>query len=114
MPKKPYTTEQIIRLLREAEVELAKGQTTGEVCRKSTITEQTYYRWRKEYGSLRVDQIGCLKELGQEEDRLWLDDGSSLRLRPSWPDHVWVYDFVADRTRDGVVPQKVIFAPTWI
>ena len=62
MPKKRYTAEQIIRHLREAEVGLAKGQTTGEVCRKLGITEQTYYRWRKEYGSLRVDQVRRLKE----------------------------------------------------
>ena len=63
MPKKRYTAEQIIRHLREAEVELAKGQTTGVVCRKLGITEQTYYRWRKEYGSLRVDQVRRLKKL---------------------------------------------------
>ena len=63
MAKKRYTVEQIIRHLREAEVELAKGQTTGEVCRKLGITEQTYYRWRKEYGSLRVDQVRRLKKL---------------------------------------------------
>ena len=63
MAKKRYTAEQIIRHLREAEVELAKGQTTGVVCRKLGITEQTYYRWRKEYGSLRVDQVRRLKKL---------------------------------------------------
>ena len=70
MPKKRYTAEQIIRHLREGEVELAKGQTTGEVCRKLGITEQTYYRWRKEYGSLRVDQVRRLKELERENGRL--------------------------------------------
>ncbi len=70
MPKKRYAAEQIIRDLREAEVELAKGQTTGEVCRKLGITEQTYYRWRKEYGSLRVDQVRRLKELERENGRL--------------------------------------------
>ena len=57
MPRKRYTSEQIIIHLREAEVELAKGQSTTEVCRKLGTTEQTYYRWRKEYGSLRVDQV---------------------------------------------------------
>ena len=67
MPKKRYPAEQIIRHLREAEVELAKGQTRGGVCRKLGITEQTYYRWRKEYGSLRVDQVRRLKELEREE-----------------------------------------------
>ena len=66
MAKKRYTAEQIIRHLREAEVELAKGQTTGVVCRKLGITEQTYYRGRKEYGSLRVDQVRRLKELERE------------------------------------------------
>ncbi len=70
MAKKRYTAEQIIRHLREAEVELIKGQTTGVVCRKLGITEQTYYRWRKEYGSLRVDQVRRLKELERENGRL--------------------------------------------
>ncbi len=70
MPKKRYTAEQIILHLREAEVELAKGQATGEVCRKLGITEQTYFRWRKEYGSLRVDQVTRLKELERENGRL--------------------------------------------
>jgi transposase-like protein len=70
MPRKRYTSEQIIIHLREAEVELAKGQTTAEVCRKLGITEQTYYRWRKEYGSLRVDQVRRLKDLERENARL--------------------------------------------
>jgi len=70
MPRKRYTSEQIIVNLREAEVELAKGQSTTEVCRKLGITEQTYYRWRKEYGSLRVDQVRHLKNLERENARL--------------------------------------------
>ena len=70
MPRKRYSSEQIIIHLREAEVELAKGQTTAEVCRKLGITEQTYYRWRKEYGSLRVDQVRRLKDLERENGRL--------------------------------------------
>ena len=70
MPKKRYPAEQIIRHLPEAEVELAKGRTRGGVCRKLGITEQTYYRWRKEYGSLRVDQVRRLKELERENGRL--------------------------------------------
>jgi putative transposase len=70
MPRKRYTTEQIIVHLREAEVELAKGQATAEVCRKLGISEQTYYRWRKEYGSLRVDQVRRLKDLERENARL--------------------------------------------
>ncbi len=70
MPRKRYTSEQIIVHLREAEVELAKGQSTAEVCRKLGITEQTYYRWRKEYGRLRVDQVRRLKDLERENARL--------------------------------------------
>jgi putative transposase len=70
MPRKRYSSEQIIIHLREAEVELAKGQSTAEVCRKLGITEQTYYRWRKEYGSLRVDQVRRLKDLERENARL--------------------------------------------
>ena len=70
MPRKRYTPEQIIRKLREAEVELAKGQTTGDVVRKLGITEQTYYRWSKEYGGLRLDQAERLKELEKKNARL--------------------------------------------
>ena len=70
MGRKRHTPEQIIRKLREAEVELAKGQSTAEVARKLAIAEQTYYRWRKEYGGLRVDQAKRLKELEKENARL--------------------------------------------
>ncbi len=70
MPKKRYSPEQIIAKLREAEVELAKGQKTGAVCRKLAISEQTYYRWRREYGGLRMDQAKRLKRLERENTRL--------------------------------------------
>ncbi len=70
MGRKRHTAEQIIRKLREAEVERAKGQTTVDVARKLGITEQTYYRWRKEYGGLRLDQAKRLKELEKENGRL--------------------------------------------
>ncbi len=70
MPRRRHTPEQIIRKLREAEVELAKGETTVDVVRKLGITEQTYYRWRKEYGGLRLDQAKRLKELEKENARL--------------------------------------------
>ena len=70
MARKRYTAEQIITKLREAEVELAKGQTTPQVCKKLGISDQTYYRWRKEYGGLRVDQAKRLKHLEQENARL--------------------------------------------
>jgi len=68
--RKRHSPEQIITKLREAEVELAKGQTVPQVCRKLGITEQTYYRWRKEYGGLRLDQARRFKELEQENGRL--------------------------------------------
>jgi putative transposase len=70
MTKKRQTPEQIIPKLREAEVELAKGSTVGLVCKKLGVTEQTYYRWRKEYGGLRMDQARRLKELEKENARL--------------------------------------------
>ena len=70
MGRKRHTAEQIITKLREAEVALAKGQTLALVVRKLEIAEQTYYRWRKEYGGLRVDQAKRLKELEKENVRL--------------------------------------------
>jgi len=70
MGRKRHAPEQIIRKLREAEVELGRGMKTPEVCRKLGITEQTYYRWRKEYGGLRLDQAKRLKELEKENARL--------------------------------------------
>jgi len=68
--KKRRTAEQIINKLREAEVHLAKGLKVPAICRKLGITEQTYYRWRKEYGGLRKDQAKRLKELQKENARL--------------------------------------------
>ena len=70
MCRKRYQPEQIIGYLREAEVLLAKGSTIGQVCRKIGITEQTYYRWRKEYGNLNVDQAKRLKAVEKENVRL--------------------------------------------
>ncbi len=68
--RKRYGVEQIIRKLREAEVELSKGQKVPQVCRKLAISEQTYYRWRKEYGGLKLNQAKRLKELEVENSRL--------------------------------------------
>ena len=70
MPKKRFSAEQIVAKLRAAEVEFAKGQTTPQVCKKLGISEQTYYRWRREYGGLRVDQAKRLKQLERENARL--------------------------------------------
>ena len=70
MARKTYTVEQIIRLLREAEVELAKGQRAPMVAKKLGITTTTYSRWRKEYGGLQMDQVKRLKHLERENTRL--------------------------------------------
>jgi len=70
MPRKRFTSEQIINKLREAEVELSRGLTLGQVVKQLGVTEQTYYRWRKEYGGLRTDQAKRLKELEKENARL--------------------------------------------
>jgi putative transposase len=70
MRKKGFTTEQIIKKLREAEVLLSKGETVGQVIRKLGVSDVTYYRWRKEYGGMQVDQAKRMKELEQENIRL--------------------------------------------
>ena len=63
MSRKRYTPEQIISMLREAEVALAQGQSIGQACRTLGVSEQSYYRWRKEYGGLRTDQAKRLNGL---------------------------------------------------
>jgi putative transposase len=70
MSNKRHKPEQIISKLREAEVELGKGRSVVEASRKIGVTEQTYYRWRKEYGGLKLDQAKRLKELEKENGRL--------------------------------------------
>ncbi len=70
MPRKRFTAEQIITKLREAEVLLSKGQNVGEVCRQLNVSENTYFRWRKEYGGLDIQQARHLKELEKENARL--------------------------------------------
>lgn len=70
MPRKRYSVEQIINHLREADVWLSQGRTVGEVCRQIGISEQSYYRWRREYGGLKTDQARRLKELERENGRL--------------------------------------------
>ena len=70
MARKKFTAEQIIKDLREAEILLIKGDTVGKVCKKLGISEQTYYRWRREYGGMQVEQAKRLKELEKENARL--------------------------------------------
>lgn len=70
MARKRYSVEDIIHKLREADVLLAQGKPVAEVCRAIAVTDVTYYRWRKEYGGLQIDQAKRLKELEQENTRL--------------------------------------------
>ncbi len=70
MSRKRYTPEQIIRMLREAEVLISQGMTAAEAARQVGVVEQTYYRWRKEYGGMRISQARRLKALEKENLRL--------------------------------------------
>ena len=70
MVRKTYLPEQIINKLREAEIHLSQGATIAEASRKIGVTEQTYYRWRREYGGMRIEQARRLKELEKENTRL--------------------------------------------
>ena len=77
MARKRHTPEQIIRKLRQAEIELAEGATVEDVCRSLEVTKNTYYRWRREYGGLRVSQARRLKELERENARLPRDEAAA-------------------------------------
>jgi transposase-like protein len=70
MPKKWYTAEQIIHKLREAEILLSEGASISVMAKRIGVSDVTYYRWRKEYGGMRLDQARRLKELEQENNRL--------------------------------------------
>jgi len=70
MARKRYSAEQIIGHLRQAEILISEGKTIGEAARQLSISEQTYYRWRREYGGMEVDQARRLKELDLENQRL--------------------------------------------
>src|SRR5258706_6711700 len=67
---KKHTAEQIVNLLRQGEVGVANGKTLPQACKEAEIVEQTYYRWRKEYGGVKVDQARRLKDLEQENAKL--------------------------------------------
>ena len=70
MPKKRHSTEEIIGKLREVEVLVGRGGSLGEAIRSIGVTDQTYYRWRKEYGGLKTDQARRMKDLEKENLRL--------------------------------------------
>ena len=71
MARKRYTPEQIVSVLRQVEVLVANGKATDQACREAGIVEQTFYRWRKEYGGLQLEQAKKLKELQKENAQLW-------------------------------------------
>jgi transposase-like protein len=70
MPRKRHTPEQVINKLREAEVAISGGGTVADASRQIGVTDQTFYRWRNEYGGLRIDQVKRLKQLELENSRL--------------------------------------------
>jgi putative transposase len=70
MSRKRFTMEQIIGLLREVDVKISQGKSVGQICREIGIVEQTYYRWRKEYGGMKTVQVKRLKELERENSHL--------------------------------------------
>ena len=70
MPMKRYKAEQIVTLLRQIEVGIANGKTTPQACKEAEITIQTYYRWRRDYGGLKLDQAKRMKELERENAKL--------------------------------------------
>ena len=70
MGRKRFKAEEIVNKLREADVLIAQGRTVAQACKQICVTQQTYYRWRKEYGGLRADQARRLKELERENTRL--------------------------------------------
>ena len=70
MPKKRFGAEQIVTLLRQIEVSMGQGKPTPVACRDAGISQQSYYRWRKEYGGLEIDQAKRMKDLERENVRL--------------------------------------------
>lgn len=70
MKRTRHSPEQIVKKLRQAQMEMGRGATVDQVCRKIGVTEQTYYRWKREFGGLEVDQLTRLKELERENGRL--------------------------------------------
>ncbi len=70
MFRKRYSAEEIVNKLRQAEVELSRGSSVAQVCKQIDVTDQTYYKWRREYGGLKTDQARRLKDLERENARL--------------------------------------------
>jgi hypothetical protein len=100
MVRKTYTPEQIINKLREAEIHLSQGATIAETSRKLGITEQTYYRWRKEYGGLRVEQAKKLKSLEKENAR------PAFRIFQGLINYLWYFNLLTGEQLRFVIPYK--------
>jgi len=101
MPRKRHGAEEIITKAREAEVLQSKGQTLARVCKVLGVTQQTYYRWRKEYGGLKVDQAKRLKQLERENSR--------LKKVVSSPAILYMFGIISSRPCDAV--KVVVSAP---
>lgn len=101
MPKRKHTAEEIINKLREAEVIIATGSTVAEAVRRIGVSGQTCYRWRAEYGGLRVDQARRLKQLETENSRL-RTAGSSGR----WQNSPWTTSYSRRQLRETAEPRS--------
>ena len=110
MPQKKQKPEEIVAKLRQVDVLVSQGRSVAEAVRTIGVTQFTYCRWRKEraYVRHRSEDDGERRREGLKvpqkpptRSRLWLGDGSCVRLRPERPNHVWSYDFVGSRTHDG-------------
>ena len=106
MPKKRFTSEDIIHKLREAEVMSAQGKTVAEISRQLGVTEQTYFRWRKEYGGLKIDQAKRLKELEQENARLRRALSDAVRL---FSDHLLQDHLIQCQVGDDTSQARILF-----
>jgi len=82
MPKKRFSAEQIVTVLRQIEVLMAQGKPTPEACREAGISQQSYYRWRKEYGGLEIDQAKRMKDLERANVRLKNCIGRTANVSP--------------------------------
>ena len=104
MTKKRHTPERIVTLLRQVEVAVGNGKATPQACKEAAITEQTYYRWRKEYGGLKLAQAKRLKELERENSRL-KRVVAELSLEKPREDHSPRAPLARPRRRSRLAPQ---------
>ena len=112
MARTRHKPEEIVAKLPQLEVLRGQGASIAEAVKTIAVAETTYFRWRAECGGMKSDQVKRVQRIWRREGlkvphkqpkrgRLWLNDGSCVRLRAERPNHVWSYDFVEDRTHDG-------------